>query len=348
MQEVIVIGHMDWTGNDMIGAVVKARNIYVQLGNEFGISQVEAIDIYDWKKKKVKTFFSIVAAFKKSKNIVLVCSDTSKVLMKLFTILKKVFLNSLYYCVVGGDIAELLQANPERIPTLECIDGFFVETNDCVAGLRALGIENVSLLRNFKCIDDVGRITDYKDEVIRFCTFSRVTKQKGIGDAMLAIEQLNQDNSNICCELDIYGVIDSEYKNEFEDLLNNNPHSHYCGVVDSNSSVKVLKNYYCLLFPTRYQTEGIPGTIIDGFAAALPVICSDWSRCRQIVSNGIDGIIYPFGDVKALKDSIKYAIQNPEYIESLKKGALASFQKYRPEVAVAPLVKAIKEGKKTE
>lgn len=343
MKKTIVIGHMDWMGNDMIGAVVKARNIYEQLSNEFGVDQVQNVDIYNWKKKKFKTMLAIGTAFIKSKNIVLVCSDTSKMLMRLFSILKKIFSNSIYYCVVGGDVAELLQSNPERIPRLKCIDCFFVETEDCVSGLRNLGIENTVLLRNFKCIDAIKKIKPYTNKEIKLCTFSRVTEQKGIGDAITVVEQLNQENPDIQCELDIYGAIDPEYKNKFESILKENKHSHYCGIVDANSSVEILKDYYCLLFPTKYQTEGIPGTIIDGFAAALPVICSNWIRCRQIVSDGVDGIIYPFGDSEALKSSIKFAVENPKILEKLRLGALESFQEYRPEVAVTPLVKAIKQ-----
>ena len=346
MKKIVVIGHMDWAGNDMIGAVVKARNIYAQLVDEFGNDQVGNVDIYNWKNRKVRTLLSIAMAFKENRNVVLVCSDTSIALMKLFLILKKMFSNIIYYCVVGGDIVEILQRNPERLLTLGCIDNFYVETEDCVTGLEALGIKNAYLMRNFKCISAIDRIKPYNDKTIRFCTFSRVTKQKGIGEAILAVEQLNQEVPNVSCELDVYGTVDPEYKDEFEYLLKTNLHSHYRGIADSNSSVDILKNYYCLLFPTKYQSEGIPGTIIDGFAAALPVICSDWPRCRQIVSDCVDGIVFPFGDAMALKNSMKYAIQNPEVVEHLRIGALASFKKYQPEIAIAPLVKAIRQAKK--
>ena len=47
MQKIVVIGHMDWVGNDMIGAVVKVRDIYEQLGNKFGKEQVGNVDIYN-------------------------------------------------------------------------------------------------------------------------------------------------------------------------------------------------------------------------------------------------------------------------------------------------------------
>ncbi|MFR3494185.1 MAG: glycosyltransferase [Blautia sp.] len=50
----------------------------------------------------------------------------------------------------------------------------------------------------------------------------------------------------------------------------------YKGMVPFNQSTEVLKNYDALLFPTYYEGEGFAGTIIDAFAAGLPVIASDW------------------------------------------------------------------------
>lgn len=123
MKKITVVGHLDWRGNDMIGAVVKARNIYEQLIAEFGDSQLDNVDIYHWKKKKVCTILSIFNAFTKSSDIVLVCSDTSKMLMKFFSILKRIFLNKIHYCVVGGDIAEIWgklrrEFRPWRVSTI--------------------------------------------------------------------------------------------------------------------------------------------------------------------------------------------------------------------------------------
>ena len=37
--------------------------------------------------------------------------------------------------------------------------------------------------------------------------------------------------------------------------------------MDSEKTVKTLENYYLLLFPTKFRTEGIPGTIIDALSA---------------------------------------------------------------------------------
>lgn len=343
MKKVAVIGHLDWAENHMIGAVVKARNILTQLEKQFGSDQVGNVDIYMWRNRKKTVLKGILYAFAHYRNIVLVCSDTSVALMTMFKMLKKVFHNKILYCVVGGNMAELLEDNPKQIGTLSSIDCFFVETQDCVEGMKKIGIDNVQLCRNFKSITPVSE-NDLKLEVttpIRFCTFSRVVVEKGITDAINAITEINIDAGNMKCILDIYGSVEPEYKTEFEELLKDNPYVTYKGVVNSEESVHILKDYYCLLFPTKFQTEGIPGTIIDAYAAGIPVICSNWIRCSQIVTDGVNGIVYPFGDYNALVKAIKDSMNSPKMVSRLKRGCLESFELYRAEKAIKPLVDSL-------
>lgn len=343
MKKVAVIGHLDWAENHMIGAVVKARNILAQLEKQFGSNQVGNVDIYMWRNRKEAVLKGILYAFAHYRNIVLVCSDTSVALMTMFKMLKKVFHNKVLYCVVGGNMAELLEDNPKQIGTLSSIDCFFVETQDCVEGMKKIGIDKVQLCRNFKSITPVSA-NDLKLEAttpIRFCTFSRVVAEKGITDAINAITEINIDAGDMKCILDIYGSVEPAYKTEFEELLKDNPYVTYKGVADSEESVYILKDYYCLLFPTKFHTEGIPGTIIDAYAAGIPVICSNWIRCSQIVTDGVDGIVYPFDDYNALVKAIKDSMNNPRMVLKLKHGCLESFELYRAEKAIKPLVDSL-------
>lgn len=344
MKKVAVIGHLDWSENHMIGAVVKARNILLQLQKQYGDGEVGSVDIYKWRQHKGDVLKGIIRTFAGYKNIVLVCSDTSVALMQLFRVLKSVFKNNILYCVVGGNMPELLEENPQQIKALSIVNSFFVETRDCIENMNRIGISNVELCRNFKSIEPVSEkeLKLNLAKPVKFCTFSRVVEEKGITDAIKAVIQINEAAKDTICKLDIYGSIEPEYKNVFERLLKDNCYVTYMGTVDSEKSVQVLKDYYCMLFPTKFQTEGIPGTIIDAFAAGIPVICSNWKRCSQIVTDGIDGIVYPFGKYQGLVKSIKEAIEKPDYIETLKRGSLKSFNLYSAEVAIKPLVKAIK------
>lgn len=343
MIKATVIGHMDWKSNNMIGAVVKARNILNQLSMSFPYETISNIDIYNWRKRAPIVLAQIIRSFAQSKNIILIISDTSGPLMKLLAFLNAVFKRKILYVAVGGNMGYNLMQNKEAVQSLSFVDSFFVENIDCVQDMKALGLKNTFILRNFKLLSPMSEvdISDTLSRPFKFCTFSRVAKQKGITDAINAIEEINTELGEGLCELDVYGKVEYDYEQEFYSLVNSKRHCNYCGVVDGGDSVKILKDYYCLLFPTKFQTEGIPGTIIDAFAAALPVICSDWQRCRQLIIDGKNGIVYKFADYSELKKSIIYAINNPERIKKLKSGCLKAYQDYLPDKAIKPLLERL-------
>ena len=137
-----------------------------------------------------------------------------------------------------------------------------------------------------------------------FCTFSRVIKEKGITMAIESIarinnmcDDLNFNNRNeieIIAKLDIYGPVGEDYKKEFFDLLEKySKFVEYKGVVNPSDSAKIISQYYCLLFPTLFATEGIPGTIIDSYFAGTPIIASEWNSCYDILNNDC-ALIYDF------------------------------------------------------
>ncbi|MEA3122522.1 MAG: hypothetical protein QOH33_2107 [Paraburkholderia sp.] len=60
-----------------------------------------------------------------------------------------------------------------------------------------------------------------------------------------------------------------------------------------------------VVLPSYYR-EGLPTTLIEGAACALPLITTDAPGCREVVSrNGEDGILIPARDAKALADAIR-------------------------------------------
>jgi glycosyltransferase involved in cell wall biosynthesis len=60
-----------------------------------------------------------------------------------------------------------------------------------------------------------------------------------------------------------------------------------------------------VVLPSYYR-EGLPTTLIEGAACALPLITTDAPGCREVVSrNGDDGLLIPARDAKALADAIR-------------------------------------------
>ena len=173
----------------------------------------------------------------------------------------------------------------------------------------------------------------------KLCTFSRVIYEKGIEDAIQVVRKINEEYNKIIYELDIYGPIDEEYKDRFTTIVNNAPeYIQYKGCIDSKKSVNTLKNYYLLLFPTKFKTEGIPGTIIDALSAGVPIIASRWDNVEEIISHEKNGLIYDFNDLLDFKINLEKMI-NTKSIKNMKKECLIETKKFQKENVIERFVK---------
>ena len=168
-------------------------------------------------------------------------------------------------------------------------------------------------------------------------------KEKGIGDAIEVVKDINSALGETMYELDIYGSIDVNQTEWFEELQTNFPsYISYKGCVNFDKSVETLNKYFALLFPTYYSGEGFAGTIIDALAAGLPVIASDWKYNAEIVKHGICGYIYPTQDNNALYKILCEVAQNPNKILLLKKNCVDTAKNYLPEQAISLLINNIR------
>ena len=112
----------------------------------------------------------------------------------------------------------------------------------------------------------------------------------------------------------------------------------YKGAVPYDKSVDILKGYFALLFPTHFATEGIPGTIIDAYAAGVPVIASEWESFSDVVDNNITGIGYPFSDNNGLEKILLYIAEHPEIIIKMKSNCLIKAAEYLPDIAIRKIL----------
>ena len=67
--------------------------------------------------------------------------------------------------------------------------------------------------------------------------------------------------------------------------------------------------------------EGLPVAIIEGMAAAKPVVAFDVGGVRDLIQDNVTGILLPFGDVQKLADSITHLLKNPGESERLGQNA---------------------------
>lgn len=314
VKKITLIGHLAFERDMFDGQTVKTRTVYAGLKARLG-NNIITIDTYE-KSKPVSLFFKTLKCLHDSNKIIIMLSRNGlRFFLPILYLFVRLHRGEVYHCVIGGNDEELLRKNPRWVKYLSSFHVNWYESKNLVAEMKKIGILNAKYLPNFKDICPLF-LEELKAQekiiaesnVYRFCTFSRVTREKGISDAILAVERLHKEN-HLNVELDIYGPIDESYRPEFETLLRSTKTAKYKGAIDSNKSVEILKDYYGLLFPTFFYGEGFPGTLIDAMCAGVPVIASDWHFNAEIISDGRDGIVYGNEKYITLYDALLWSIR---------------------------------------
>ena len=164
-------------------------------------------------------------------------------------------------------------------------------------------------------------------------------KEKGIEDAVNAVRMLNEGASSAICTLDIYGEVNELQKDWFNALMKSaSKDVVYKGCVPFDKSVDTIKKYYGLLFPTYYNGEGFAGTLLDAFAAGVPVIASDWRYNTEIVENGKTGLICRIQDVNDLMEKIYYSINHKNDWLKYKENCIEKANEFIPSKVISVLL----------
>jgi len=341
MKKIAIIGKFYTDKGVVDGQAIKTTILASEIEKKSKHCTVVRINTFGWKKRCLNLFSESVRAIQTCDHVILM-TDAGGIkvfpwLLCLANVKRKC---RLHYVVVGGWLVHVLKKNRILGSFLRRFDRIYVETNAMKKGLEDMRFNNVSILLNCKPLVPVSD-TDliyHKTEPYKLCVFSRIMKEKGIEEAVNAVVTTNEFYKRKVYSLDIYGQIDDGQTSWFEKLSETFPDEiKYCGVVPFEKSVDIIKTYFALLFPTKFYTEGIPGTIIDAYASGVPVIASEWENFSDIIEPNVTGIGYPFLQSEILKDILIEIVRNPIRILDMKRNCLNRSYDYLPNNALATL-----------
>ena len=95
------------------------------------------------------------------------------------------------------------------------------------------------------------------------------------------------------------------------------------------------------LFPTKYKTEGVPGSIIDSYFAGLPVLASKWESYNDVIDEGKTGIGFEFGNYEDFVAKLKWSIENSGAINKMKFECVRKAKEYTPESVISEFIKQL-------
>lgn len=342
MKKVCVVGHFGFGENMLNGQTIKTKTVTTELEKQLGADQVVKIDTHGGAKALPKIIVQLISAFKNCKNIIIFPAHNGiKVFVPLCNVINKVFHRKLHYVVIGGWLPSFLKDKDRLRESVSQFTGVYVETTTMQNALKEIGITNTYLLKNFKDIKVLSEseLKCKHKRPYKICTFSRVMKEKGIEDIVNAVIDINTSHNKEVYQLDIYGQVDSEQGEWFDQFSRNfPPYISYKGLVQFDKSVEVLKDYFMLVFPTKFYTEGIPGTIIDAYAAGLPVLSAKWESFSDVIDDGVTGIGYRFDEYSMLVEQLNKIYIKPEIVENKRTFCINKANEYLPTNAMSVLI----------
>ncbi|MDN0055084.1 glycosyltransferase [Collinsella ihumii] len=342
-KKIGLIGRVDRERTLFDGQTVKTRMMYRLLCDMYGEDSITIVDTLDYRHRAARIVLGVVKCLASCDDVFILLSENGRrALFPLLAFFAKRRGIRIYHNLIGGWLARNLESYPQWIGYLNSFKVNWVESRRLAADLTAKGVKNAAYLPNFKYLDPVS--IPEKTHIgpnYRFCTFSRVTEKKGICDAIRAIDDIAASYHAGDVLLDIYGPIEPEFKLDFEAVLASFTHSHYCGCVAPEKSVGVIADYDALLFPTKWELEGIPGTIIDALTAGVPVIASKWGYYDEMLEDGVTGLGYEFGKQDMLEDCVRRFMKLGDDVLSMRKACIASAYAYAPESIAVEIQKMV-------
>jgi glycosyltransferase involved in cell wall biosynthesis len=336
MKKASVIGHFAVGLTYLDGQTIKTKIVTEELKNSFGDDSIDIYDTHGGVKTLLKAPMVVWRAFSKSKNVIILPAHKGlRVFGRLLPLFRRFFKDrKIHYVVIGGWLPRKLEKEKGLAKSLKKFDGIYVETETMRKALSDMGFNNILIMPNCKQLTALNEseLIYQGSAPYKLCTFSRVNKEKGIETAIDAVGKVNDTLGYQAYTLDIYGPIDPMQTQWFDELKTSKFANgiQYCGCVSADKSVEVLKNYFALLFPTHYPTEGIPGTIIDAYAAGVPVISAKWQSFGDVVEDGVTGIGYEFDSKEALESALMNSLNHIETLNGMKVNCLKKSLEYLP------------------
>ena len=146
----------------------------------------------------------------------------------------------------------------------------------------------------------------------------RLSEEKGLSVLLAAWHKLGAR-----IPLKIAG--DGPLAQEVEKAANEIPGVEWLGRQPSERVLGLMQNAYVLISPSICY-EGFPMTLVEAFAAGLPVVASELGGMASLVEHERTGLHFQPGDPEALAAQVEWALDHPAELERMRGAARAEFE----------------------
>ncbi len=255
----------------------------------------------------------------------------------LFIFNRRVMRRSVYFMMGGTEAGRIASDQKER-KWYGTYRKIYVETESMESCLSDAGLTNAALFPNCrrKPAENVG---NHLNKKLQCVFFSAIGPAKGADVILDAAANLPD------IDFSFYGMIDSSYERQFLDTVEKLENVRYMGIFkgDGENTYKELGKYDVLLFPTKWENEGVPGILVEAKMAGISCIVSDMNYNAELVHDGEDGIVMHDNDPETLCRAIRRLEEDRAFLSELKAGSWSSAEEYSIDSYINEIIETLCE-----
>ena len=173
-------------------------------------------------------------------------------------------------------------------------------------------------------------------DCLRIVFVGQSVERKGLPLLLRAFEALRE---HIPTELTVIGPSPAE----LEPLMMDGLGVRALGKVDEAEKRLELARADVLCAPSL-GGESFGMVLTEAFAAGTPVVASDIAGYRDVVRNGVDGVLVPRGDATALAEALRELWLEPERLVAMGRAAAADVERFAWPRVAAEVMEAYKDA----
>ena len=334
----IVIGNFASITNQLCGQSVKTRSLY-KLAKEI-IPEIDCFDTQLIAYDKL-SFFKMLWKFCKNDYVIyLPAARNMTWFFPILYILSIFCRTKILQFEIGNWMVDLLANKPIHRWMIKRIKQFYAETEQSKKELECkYGLKNVSIFPNFRFFEFERRtIESCEKSKLELVFCARINRKKGLDLIFSLGDYLIKENLDYYVSITFFGPIYDKDKEYFLESLKKYSFMNYEGMLQQEVISEKLQHFDCMLLPTHYYTEGLPGSIIDAYIVGIPVIVTKWKNAEEFVINNVTGVIIPFHNGQnELNQTVADLISNEKRLQFLKNNAYCYRDNFHSSTALAKL-----------
>jgi glycosyltransferase involved in cell wall biosynthesis len=120
-------------------------------------------------------------------------------------------------------------------------------------------------------------------------------------------------------EVRIYGRADFDpaYYSRLAELAGNDPRIQFCGTFPNGQIGRILSELDALVVPSLWS-ENTPLVLYSAQAAGCPVLATHLGGLSEVIEHGVNGLLFPSGDARALAQAIVRIADDRNLLEQLR------------------------------